>query len=63
MTSYQVLRSWAPVNKCNITGSMTVAGTKYLMGISCCDGDGCTPSIQNCKSIYASYSGVMVQNK
>ncbi|XP_073457852.1 uncharacterized protein [Aquarana catesbeiana] len=43
--SYQVVRSWAPVSKCNIAGSMTVAGTKYSMGISCCDGDGCTPLI------------------
>ncbi|XP_073457869.1 uncharacterized protein [Aquarana catesbeiana] len=56
--SYRVIRSWAPVSKCNITGSMTVAGTKYLMGISCCDGDGCTPSIQNSTVTSAVSNGV-----
>ncbi|PIO31304.1 hypothetical protein AB205_0201810, partial [Aquarana catesbeiana] len=37
---------------------MTVAGTKYLMGISCCDGDGCTPSIQNSTVTSAVSNGV-----
>ncbi|XP_073459885.1 uncharacterized protein [Aquarana catesbeiana] len=50
VTAYKVIRSWAPVNKCNIAGSMTVDGTKYSMGISCCDGDGCTPSISDTTS-------------
>ncbi|XP_077312168.1 uncharacterized protein LOC143933102 [Lithobates pipiens] len=45
--SYQVFRSWAPVNKCNIAGSVTTKNTKYFVGIICCDGDGCTPSISD----------------
>ncbi|XP_073457859.1 uncharacterized protein [Aquarana catesbeiana] len=56
--SYVVVRSWAPVSKCNIAGSMTVAGTKYLMGISCCDGDGCTPSIPDTTSTSEVSNGV-----
>ncbi|XP_077312358.1 uncharacterized protein LOC143933364 [Lithobates pipiens] len=56
--SYQVLRSWAPINKCNIAGSMTVAGTKYSLGISCCDGDGCTPSIPDTTSTSGVSNGV-----
>ncbi|XP_073457865.1 uncharacterized protein [Aquarana catesbeiana] len=56
--SYQVVRSWAPVSKCNIAGSMTVAGTKYSMGISCCDGNGCTPSISDTTSTSQVSNGV-----
>ncbi|XP_073457856.1 uncharacterized protein [Aquarana catesbeiana] len=56
--SYAVIRSWAPVSKCNIAGSMTVAGTEYLMGISCCDGDGCTPSLPDTTSTSEESNGV-----
>ncbi|XP_040183155.1 urokinase plasminogen activator surface receptor-like [Rana temporaria] len=56
--SYQVIRSWSPVSKCNIAGSMTVGGTKLSMGISCCDGDGCTPSIPDSTSTSTVSNGV-----
>ncbi|XP_072282870.1 uncharacterized protein [Pyxicephalus adspersus] len=43
--TYEVVRSWAPVSKCNVAGTMTVSGTRILVGISCCDGGSCNPSI------------------
>ncbi|XP_073457867.1 uncharacterized protein [Aquarana catesbeiana] len=57
-TGYQVIRSWAPVNKCNIAGSVTTTHINLWMGISCCDGDGCTPSIPATTSISAVSNGV-----
>ncbi|XP_073457868.1 uncharacterized protein [Aquarana catesbeiana] len=56
--SYVVFRSWAPVNKCNIAGSMSVTGFKFSIGISCCDGDGCTPSIPDTTSTSQESNGV-----
>ncbi|XP_068099210.1 uncharacterized protein [Hyperolius riggenbachi] len=43
--SYSIIRSCAPIRKCNVVGSMTVLNTYFTLGVSCCTEDYCTPLI------------------